>query len=288
MGTNGAGKVIAVLGAGGQTGRSVIAALRSRQAKVRALLHSEAHIGSFGEDVDHRITELADRQSLISALEGADALYYITPVFDERELEFARNVFAASEAIGIKRFVYHSVLHAATPEMPHHQRKADVERELRHTAFKWTVIQAAMYMQTPLGFLQLENGILAPGFNVERRFSPVDLGDLGEAIANVLTQQGHCYATYEFAGVERLSFKDMAALLSQVLNRTVVAQSVLPDDVKFSRTSRPLNPRQRQELQMMMAHYDKYGLLGNGNVLRMVLGREPTSFRKMAERFFEK
>jgi hypothetical protein len=32
-------------------------------------------------------------------------------------------------------------------------------------------------------------------------------------------------------------------------------------------------------MQIMNRHYDRYGFLGNPNVLRMLLGRSPTSFR---------
>lgn len=282
-------ELIAVLGAAGQTGISVLGALqRAKPARrLRALVRDESKIGACGADVEYRVAELTDRAGLADALGGVGTLYYIPPVFDDREGDFIRNVIAAAMAAGVERIVYHSVLHAATPEMPHHARKAEAERELRHSALEWTIVQPAMYMQTPLIFLQPDKGMLAPGFDVTRPFNPIDLEDIGEAVANVLVQPGHGFATYELAGVEQLSFTDMAAILSQVLDRKIVARKVAAEDIRISRLKKTLSARQKNEMGMMMAHYDKHGLVGNGNVLRMLLDREPTTFLRMATRTYD-
>lgn len=271
-------RVVAVLGAAGGTGRAVVDALLSRCVDVRALIHRPAQESLFTSGVDCRVVELDDRATLIEALRGVDAAYYIPPVFNAAEERFGDNVIAAVEAAGLKRLVYHSVLHAPTPDMPHHARKARVELALRHSSLDWTIVQPAMYAQTPLAFLDIERGVLSPGFDVERPFNPISLDDLAEAVARVLTEEGHEFATYELAGSERLTFVDMARIISTVRGLPIEAHAASPEALVDQVRTRGYAPAAAEEIGLMMAHYDRHGLVGNGRVLAMLLGREPKSF----------
>ena len=52
-------------------------------------------------------------------------------------------------------------------------------------------------------------------YSVETRISMVDLEDVAEAAARVLTTDGHLNATYELAGPQPLSQTETADLLSR-------------------------------------------------------------------------
>jgi uncharacterized protein YbjT (DUF2867 family) len=160
--------------------------------------------------------ELGNVAGLTAALEGAAVAYYIPPAFNAREEEFGANVIAAAVAAKLPRLVYHSALHAPTPSMPHHQRKAMVELALRESPLPWTIVQPAMYAQTPLAFLNPERTQLTVGFDRSKLFTPLDLEDLAEAAAAVLLDDGHEYATYEFAGGERLNFSARPASVHSI------------------------------------------------------------------------
>ena len=56
-------------------------------------------------------------------------------------------------------------------------------------------------------------------YPVETRLSLVDLDDVAEAAALVLTQDGHSGATYELVGTEPLSQTEVAAAIGAVLGR---------------------------------------------------------------------
>ena len=269
---------IAVIGAAGETGQVVIAALRRRSATIRALMRRDGQQALFGDGVSHRVIELADPASLAAGLRGVAVAYYIPPVFNTEEERFGDNVIAAAEEAGIERLVYHSVLHAPTPDMPHHARKARVELALRHSNVAWTIVQPAMYVNTPLTFLDRQKGRLAPGFDVDRPFNPIALDDLAEAVATILTEDRHAYATYELAGTQRLTFRDMAAHLSAVHGTTISAVEMDPDLVVDQAVSRGFSGAAAEEIRSMMAYYHRYGLVGNGNVLEMILGRPSLSF----------
>lgn len=275
--------VIAVLGAAGGTGRAVVGALLERGANVRALIHRSAQESLFTGGVDCRVVELDDRATLTEALRGVNAAYYIPPVFNAAEERFGDNVIAAAEAAGLKRLVYHSVLHAPTPDMPHHARKARVELALRHSSLDWTIVQPAMYAQTPLAFLDLERGLLSPGFDIKRPFNPIGLDDLAEAVARILIEDGHEFATYELAGFERLTFVDMARIISSVRGLAIEAHAASPKELVDQVRTHGYAPAAAEEIGLMMAHYDRHGLVGNGRVLAMLLGREPKSFLTAVE-----
>ncbi|WP_374943667.1 SDR family oxidoreductase [Sphingomonas sp.] len=271
--------MVALIGGGGVTGRPVIRAFQKRGVRVRALTSRADRPSAFPDHVEIRSANLLDVDSLAAGVESADTIHYIPPSFDPREEEYARNVIAAAERAGIPRIVYHSVLHAPTPDMPHHFRKSQVELLLRHSRLEWTVLQPAMYSQTALAFLDRDVGELTPAFDPTRPFTPIHDGDLGEAAAIVHTSGRHGFATYELAGTECLDFAAMGERLGALLGCTIATRKV-PADVLARRlaAARRYTDEQVRELRLMFDHYDSYGLVGNGNVLRMILGREPTDF----------
>ncbi len=54
----------------------------------------------------------------------------------------------------------------------------------------------------------------------------------------------------------------------------------VPPELLVARVSKALgfDAAQVPELHLMFHHYNGYGLVGNDNVLRMILGREPADF----------
>ncbi|GGD77224.1 hypothetical protein GCM10010990_28660 [Croceicoccus mobilis] len=179
----------------------------------------------------------------------------------------------------MRRIVYHSVMHPATPDMPHHFRKSKTEQLLRHSTLDWTIIQPGMYSQTALAFFDHETAELMPSFDITKPFTPIHERDLAEAAAMIHTNEGHSFATYELAGTELLTFVEMGSILSDILGRQVKTYKADPDKLAaFVAKARGYTPGQVRELKLMFEHYDGHGLAGNGNVLRMVLGREPSDF----------
>lgn len=273
-------KIVAVVGATGRTGRPLVSALQRSGAHVRAVSRNPERQGLFAEDVELRFGDLTDVDALASAISGATSIHYIPPSLNERDPEFVSNIIAAAERVDVSRMVYHSVLHSNTPEMPHHIRKAGCERLLRHSSLRWTVLQPAMYVLTALGFLDLEAGLLAPPFDTAQPFTLLYENDLAEAAAITHLTEGHEFVTYELAGSERLDFVAMGAQIGEVMGRPItVRETDAKDYVARFAARRGLTEAQERERWLMFDYYNHHGLLGNGNVLRMVLGREPTSFK---------
>lgn len=276
-------RTVAVIGAAGRTGRPLVAALQRRGARVIGISRHAGQPGLFCEHVVARSGDLQSVDSLLSALAGASSIHYIPPSLEPRDPEFATNLVAAAQRVGISRIVYHSVLHPYTPAMLHHIRKAGVELQLRHSPLSWTVIQPAIYVQTLLRYFDAAKDLLAPPFDTHRLFTPIHEEDLAQAAAIIHTSEGHDFATYELAGPEVLDCNAMADRLAVILGHRITTRKV-PVDAARMAAALGLNSDQIRERCLMFDYYDGHGLVGNSNTLRMILGREPTDFATAARR----
>jgi uncharacterized protein YbjT (DUF2867 family) len=170
--------------------------------------------------------------------------------------------------------------------MPHHWLKMRVEEQLLESGLNYTILQPAAYMQNVLAQWEhvLEQGIYAVPYSVETRLGLVDLEDVAEAAAIVLTEPGHEGATYELAGAEALAQGEVAAILSQQLGRRVRAE-VVPREVWEKRVRESgLGDYQVDTLVKMFRYYERCGFWGNPRVLTCLLGRPPTTFAAFTER----
>jgi NAD(P)H dehydrogenase (quinone) len=269
------GEELVVVGAAGRTGHQLLLELEKRRISARALVRSENRAAGISSAHRPVVADLANTDALATAFAGAKVVHFIPPLFSTSEAAYAVKAINAAVKMKIERFVYHSVLHADTPEMPHHVRKAHVERLVRGSSLRWTVVQPAMYVTTPFLYFRPQERAFRPPFSTTKPFNPVDAEDLSEAVANVLLQDDHEFATYELAGTNTLSFRDMAAIASEVTKTTVEAVAGTADEALAGRN---LSSEAKDEARAMYAFYDRHGLPGNGRVLGMLLGRKPRLF----------
>jgi uncharacterized protein YbjT (DUF2867 family) len=202
------------------------------------------------------------------------------------ELAIGRMAIATARAAGARHFVYHSVLHPQAEAMPHHWHKLRVEELLFESGLDYTILQPAAYMQNVLaGWKAITGqGVYRAPYPVETRLGMVDLEDVAAAAAIVLTEPGHTGATYELAGPEVLSQTEVAAILSQVLQRTVRAEQIPLTEWVVQAQAAGLGKYQLETLVKMFHYYEQYGFWGNSRVLAWLLGRPPTRFSTFLDR----
>jgi uncharacterized protein YbjT (DUF2867 family) len=280
--------MILVTGASGKTGQAVVAALAltgaptralvRRSSQIEELLHLGAHEAMAG---DMRLA--ADMRR---AVDHTRAVYHICPNVNPNEVEIGYRLIAAAKEAGVDHLVLHSVLHPQTEAMPHHWSKLRVEEALLESGLDFTVIQPAAYMQNLLPGWKLitEAGVLRNPYPVETRLSLVDLRDVAEAAAIVLTERGHTGATYELTGTPPLSQTEVAHILSDALGRPVRAEAETIATWEARALAAGLSDEQRDLLTRMFDYYARHGLTGNPNTLRWLLGREPTALAEFARR----
>jgi NAD(P)H dehydrogenase (quinone) len=280
--------MILVTGAAGKSGRAVVTALAARGAAVRAFIRNPAHAGELlalgAAEVSFGSFE--DARALTQAAAGARAIYHICPNVSRDEMAYARAVATAARAHGVRRVVYHSVLHPQIEAMPHHWQKMRVEEMLFEAGFDLTVLQPTAYMQNILGAWDgiIGDGVYRFPYPAATRLSLVDLDDVGEAAAIVLTQDGHHGASYELAGMPALSQSDVAAALGVALGRSVRAEEEPLAAWEARARAGGMGEYERITLAAMFRYYAAYGLVGNAHVLRWLLGRAPTSLAALLAR----
>jgi NAD(P)H dehydrogenase (quinone) len=273
--------MILVTGAAGKTGMAVIRALAARGAAVRALVRHPDRSAAIAELGVPEIVVGAfeDATALAAAANGARAIYHICPNVSPHEVAYARAVIATAKAAGVPRFVYHSVLHPQIEAMPHHWAKLRVEGLLLTSGLAVTILQPTAYIQNILAGWRsiLEDGLYRVPYPVGTRISLVDLRDVAEAAARVLTEDGHVGATYELVGTPPLTQTEVAETLSLALGRPVRAVAETVEAWESRARTAGMADYQRETLAAMFRSYAADGLVGNANILTWLLQRSPTT-----------
>ena len=279
--------MILVTGAAGKTGHAVIDALAQTGRPVRAWLRRHEQAQNL-KVADTLVGDLEDARLWREACVGVDAIYLICPNMYTREIEVGKLALQAAQRDGIGRFVYHSVLHPQTEEMPHHWQKLRVEEEVFRSGLPFTILQPCAYMQNVLAYREqiATTGRYSVPYSVYSRFALVDLVDVAQAAAKVLTEHGHAGAIYELAGPANLSSEEIAQALADQLRQPVNAVQTPLESWEKSASASGLPGDTIEALAAMFRYYDSYGLIGNGNVLGWLLGRRPTSLSHFAAREF--
>lgn len=232
------------------------------------------------------IGDMSSPENMQRAMQGVGALYHIPPNMSPEELPIGNTLIAAALSAGVEHFVYHSVLKPQIEAMPHHWNKMLVEEQLIESRLPYTILQPAAYMQNILVHWDsiLDKGIYPVPYPVDTRLSLVDLVDVAQAAARVLTEVGHQFATYELVGISGIPQIEVADILSRKLERPVKASSVPVDQWAEAARAGGLGDFQVGSLVKMFEYYQEYGFEGNSNVLTWLLGRSPGTLQEFVSR----
>jgi uncharacterized protein YbjT (DUF2867 family) len=280
--------MILVTGAAGKTGRAVVQALARRGEPIRALarwVDQEDLLKALGAQ-EVIVGDILSQLTFERAMKGIRAVYHICPNMHPDEILIGADVILAAHHAGVEHFVYHSVLHPQTESMPHHWKKLQVEELLLESGLNFTILQPAVYMQNVLGYWKkiVDEHIYPVPYAPETRLGMVDLEDVASAAAVVLCEPGHFGATYELVSSQPLSQVQLAELLSQELGFTVRAEAVPLENWELQARKSGMDDYQVETLLKMFQYYEKFGLWGNPNVLRWLLGRDPADFAAFIRR----
>jgi NAD(P)H dehydrogenase (quinone) len=280
--------MILVTGAAGKTGKAVVKALAAKGVPVRALARKPQNVSALqlAGAAQAMVADFEEPAALARAAQGVQAIYHICPNVSGNELAYARAIAGAARTAGVKRFVYHSVLHPQIEAMPHHWAKMQAEDLLLAERFELTVLQPTAYMQNILGAWRgiIADGVYRAPYPVETRLSLVDLADVAEVAAMVLTQPGHAGATYELVGTDPLTATEVATALSTALKRNVRAEVEPIEDWDARARASGMGEHERVTLAAMFRYYAAHGLIGNPKVLQWLLGRAPNNLARFLGR----
>jgi NAD(P)H dehydrogenase (quinone) len=283
--------MILIIGANGITGRAIIRNLVARGVSVRGLDVPAAQDQIRELGAEPIVGDMRDVASLKAAMKGIKKVYHIPPRMQADELQLGKNSIEAAKAKGIQHFVYHSVIFSHIQEIAFHWEKMKVEVEALHSGLPFTIMQPTNYMQNVAWTWEMieKKGELIWPYSADQPISWLDVDELGEAVANVLTQSGHAGATYQLCSTEKaLTRHEMAAIISKVIGREVKAVTMPLDEYMRLPRWQGRKPDDMERLKTMFRHYDKYGFrCGNNKVLSMLLARAPTTYEDFIRRLVE-
>src|ERR1700733_6049314 len=200
-------EVIAVVGATGQQGGSVVRALRAgNQFNVRALTRNPAKHRELADEVVE--ADLNRPETLASAFQGAHGVFLVTN-FQEHganELKQATAAVRAAKDAGVKHLVWSTLpdveaISGGKLHVPHFTGKAKVDQIVKEAGFpNHTFVIAPFYYQNLIGVLgpqKQPNGSAGWTLPLDPTVKSIHMGDiteLGDVVAGAFAhpdQAGH-------------------------------------------------------------------------------------------------
>ena len=281
--------MILISGANGVAGRSVIKHLVKKGLAPRALVsnHKSANeVIKLG--ASPIVGDMRDISVQRKAMKGISTIYHIAPGLIPNEFSLSRNFVASAKALSIDRFILHGVSYPYAPNIEFHWTKMKLEAELLLSGLQYTIIRPTQFMQNIIWSLPqiVSTGEFGLPYNANIKMGFVDVDDLGKAVSNVLTEEGHSGATYELCSTKKpINRHDIATALTEAFSVKIRAIKCSFDDLRSSHFFSNLSKNQLQELSNMYDHIDQFGTAYfNNDVLEMLTGEPSTSYNEFAKR----
>ena len=225
---------IVITGATGRLGRHVISSLLRLDVQLPDLVaagRDEEKLGALRElglaTVRADYTEAA---TLDEAFAGADTVLLISSSEVGIRVPQHRNAVDAAVRAGVSRLVYTSALGADRGKLLLADEHLATEEAIAASGLPFTILRNGWYTENfepALRHAETTGVVLASAG--DGRVASATRGDYAEAIASVLAQDGHAGQTYELSGDVAWSFDELAAALTEVLDREVTYRRLTPE-----------------------------------------------------------
>jgi uncharacterized protein YbjT (DUF2867 family) len=274
---------ILVIGGTGKVGAEVVKELQKRKADIRLLVRKEGTPTPQGVEVV--IGDLLDPVSVEKAMHGVGKLYLLNAVSPD-ELTQGLIPYDLAKKLKLKHVVYHSVFRVEYfKDVPHFASKLAIESVLREFEVPFTIIRPNYFIQNDVSLKDalMEAGTYpAPLGNVG--ISMVDIRDIAEATAIVLTSEEHNGKTYNLNGPEAMSGPQAASIWGRLLGKEICYAG--HDMDAFEEQMRKSAPSWSAfDIRMMFQGYLERGFVaetGDIEKLTKLLGHAPRRYEDFA------
>lgn len=284
-------RTVLVSGATGATGRATVEALQhSDSSVVRALVHTD---DSRAEDLRRLgaeivLGDLLEIDGLRAAMEGVDTAYFVFPIAPQLLEATAKFAQAAQEA-GVHAVVNLSQATAKRDSKSHAaQNHWIAERVFDWSGIAVTHLRPTLFAEWLLYPFALngvrDQDVLALPFG-DGRFSPLAAHDQGQIIAAILNDPAkHAGQTYRLDGPTELDGRGMAAVLTEVLGRTITYHPVpIADFQSVASTIPGLGPFFAQHIGAVVQDLQDGLLKDPGVTVQHFTGAAPTSLQAFVQ-----
>ena len=279
--------MILVTGAAGLNGTELLRRLSATGIRARALVRGLARAGRLAALPGIEIVEgdMAHRETLVGALRGVERAMLISSS-DPTMVEVQSSFIEAARAVGVKHVVKLSGIIAELDSPFRFARMhAEIEKKLEASGMAYTHLRAGEFM--PAYFRQVP-AIVAKGALFmpmeDARVASIDVGDIAEVAAAVLTGPGHEGKIYPLTGPEALTMGEVAEKLSVATGKTIRYINVAPGDAKKAQLAAGVSPYLVDALAELYAERRKGKESQVSGLVAVILGRPATRFDEFAVR----
>lgn len=272
---------VVVMGGTGTVGSQTVRTLLARGVDVRVVTRDPRKLASLPEGVRGVIGDAERPETLPEAFRGAESVFLITALSPGESANGVAAVRAAVTA-GVLRIVQLSVpIPPGSEHIPHFASKIPIEQAVRESGLVWTILRPNNFFQNDLWFRE---AITAFGVYPQpigtKGMNRVDVRDISDVAANVLTQPGHHAQQYPIHGPDALTGTDVAGTYGRHLGREV---RYAGDDLDAwaASASRMMPEWMVHDLRIMYAYFQERGFPASPAALadqQRVLGHAPRRF----------
>jgi NADH dehydrogenase len=225
---------VLVTGGTGFIGPHVVHAMRARDIPVRALVRDPgraSRLTSWGAEL--ATGDVTDAASLKAACEGVDAVVHQVAIIKGSKQAFesimeqgTRNVVAAAQEAGVRRFILASALgldERSKDAVPYFAAKWQMEKAVRVSGLEHVIFRPSFVFGSDGGvlptFIRLARyapvtPIIGPG---RQRLQPIWVEDLAEYYARALSEPAAANRTFDLGGPEAVTWNEFWGRLKRVL-----------------------------------------------------------------------
>ncbi|WP_394992002.1 NmrA family NAD(P)-binding protein [Emticicia sp.] len=248
---------ILITGATGNVGTEVIKSLQNIDhqldiyAGVRNSNEDRIKLANF--KVKFSLFDFTDFKTYNTALDGCDILFLLRPPQISEVEKYFKPIIDTCKKKGVKHIVFLSVQGVEKSKIiPHHK----IEKLIVDSKIPYTFLRPAYFMQNFTTTLHddLVNKKLIYLPAGKAKFTLIDVRDIGSVSATILTKTSqHINKSYELTCKEKLTFSEMARILSDILGTDIKYKS--PNLISFFLTKRKEKTPTMLILVMIMLHY---------------------------------
>ncbi|MFF0528544.1 NAD(P)H-binding protein [Nocardia amikacinitolerans] len=223
---------VAVTGASGQLGRLVVEELSRAGVSPVAIVRDPSKVADLADrGVDVREADYGDAAALDRALAGVDRLLLISGNELGQRIAQHTNVIRAAERTGVRLLAYTSIPRATENPLILAQEHRGTEAVLAESTVPHVLLRNSWYWESYVSGLAhaVESGVLH-GAAGAGRVAGATRADYAAAAAHVLITDGHEGRVYELGGDERLTYDELAQVISQVAGKPVRYENLAEAD----------------------------------------------------------
>ncbi len=236
-------KSIFVTGTRGAQGQAIAAVLARAKYKVLGISRTP---DPTNELVDLHLGSLADLNSLVKAMDGADAVVLTLPLLFDSEVVLAmtRNVVKAAKKLGIKKIVFNTGIPLGKGKTGYAaiDLKHDALAVLDNCGLDVITLMPTIYLDNLASPFLLpvirEHNIVPYPIAADFSFSWISQENLGRFCLDALTNEGLVGKKVVISNNDNLTGDELAKTLSEAANKTLTYVATSADD--FEKNLEPI------------------------------------------------